>query len=419
MRNGLWLVLLILIAATSTTCASGKLPEPMGCCITDPTHFWNDSEVNIRRRFDLYKSAGIDTIRTGAEWRDLEGEKEGQWKNDALLRYFKLIKEYNFRVKFIVGVLQGPPGWFLDQHPDAQITDENGGHSRNTVSFWYPNLHRVVDEKTRGIFEFLKKAGIAENVVEVIPSFGPAGEPIYPVPWTLGPKFPNQTYWCYDEHAQADFRARMRGKYGTVDAANRAWGTKFASWDDVKVLKPGEQPGTYWNDVLTWYRDTKRSFIEWQIDHLRKYAGRGAKVVLYIPGTAYTRQEWDEAVRTAKGSDNIKAMSDSMFLIDIAAKKRCWLQYTGCENGPEVERLCDYLDEHGYKGIEMWGENAGNSYAAGDPLHLADVITQNKLWGLDYTHAHYAFEKDGVTPNPKVWPLLKQAYERVREMHQR
>ena len=394
------------------------MPEPMGCCITDTYQYYNDNEANIRHRFDLYKSIGIDTIRVGVEWRGLEGEKEGLWRNDALLHYFKLIREYGFHVKLIVGVLQGPPGWFLDKHPDAQLTDENGGHSRNTISFWYPDLHRLIDEKTQGIFAFVKKAGIADNIVEVVPSLGPAGEPIYPVPWTLGPGFDHQTYWCYDNHAQSDFWAKMKKKYATISAANKAWGTNFTSWENVIVLKPGVQPGAYWNDVLKWYRDTKRNFIGWQIDHLKKFAGKNSHVVVYIPGTAYTQREWDEAVKTAMGSDSIKGMMDSMFLIDLAVRKNCRLQYTGCENAGEVERLRHYLDERGYNNVKMWGENSGCELAAGDPGHLADVIIKNRLWGLDYTHSHFAFMEDGITPNPKVWPQLKQAYERIQAMHQ-
>lgn len=390
------------------------MPDAMGCCMTDPGHFVGDTPEHIRRRFDLHKSIGVDTLRVGIEWRELEGAREGQLRNDAILGYLKIVKEYGFRIKLIVGVLQGPPGWFLDQHPDAQLTDENGGHSRNTVSFWYPGLHKLIEAKTRAILDFAKKAGVLDQVVEVIPSFGPAGEPIYPVPWTLGPGFPKQTYWCYDSHAQADFRAKMRAKYKSVESANKAWGTAFATWEEVKVLKPETQPGAYWNDVLTWYRDSKREFISWQVDELKKLAGPKTKVVLYVPGTAYSDADWAEAVRTARGNDHIMMMADSLHLIDLAASKGCRLQYTGVENAAEVERLRRYLDEHKYSKLEMWGENAGNEHAAGDPAHLADVIIKNKLFGLDYTHAHYAFEKDQVTPN-KVLPELAKAYARIRE----
>jgi hypothetical protein len=329
-----------------------------------------------------------------------------------------LAKRHGFRTKLIVGVMMAPPKWFLDAHPEARIVDEKGRYSTNTMSYWYPGLHRLIEEKSRRLLQSLREMDVLGLVDYLIPSFGPAGEPVYPVPWTLGPGFEKQTYWCYDPAAQADFRMQMRRRHRTLGVANTRWGTSFDSWQAVRVLPPETRPGPYWDDVLTWYRDSKRSFIRWQIDSLRRQSPRGARVLVYVPGTAYSDADWQEAVRTARGGDWIMMMADSRFLIDLAAGTRCWLQYTGCENAPEVTRLRRYIDAQHHAGLELWGENAGYWEAARDPLNLARIIVENRLYGLDLTHGHFLFQRDGITPN-EAMPKLKEAFAQIRAAHAR
>lgn len=380
--------------------------------MTDPQSYYYDSEAKIRERFDLYKSVGVDMLRVEFDWRSQE-QTEGKWDSTRIARYLKLAKEYGFRIKLIVGVIMAPPRWYLDKHTDSRIIDQNGGHSTNTMSYWYPGLHKLIDEKTKHMLGILDGIGIWDSVDYLIPSFGPAGEPVYPHPWTLGPDFPVVTYWGYDPNGQISFRAEMRAKYRSVTKANAVWGTDFKSWDEVKVLQPKTKPGPYWNDMLTWYRDSKRRFVEWQIDSMLKYAHGGKKVLVYVPGTGYTEQDWQEAVRTADGNDWIKLMADSKFLVDTAARKGCWLQYTGVDNAQEAANLRRYIDERKYPNVEIWGENAGYFVCAKDPIGLARTITRNDYYGLDLTHAHFVFQQDGVTPN-EVFPDLKTAYALIK-----
>lgn len=403
------LAVVALLAATPAHAA----PSPTDrCCMTDPSAWYRDPPGKIARRFDLYRKMGVGVLRVEVDWRSLE-TAEGHWDPSYIRSYLELARRHGFRIKLILGVLMAPPGWFLERYPEARIVDENGQWSRNTMSFWYPGLRSLIDEKTRRIVRTLRDLRVLDLVDYVIPSLGPAGEAVYPVPWTLGPDVREQTYWCYDKGAQRDFRARMRRKYGTIAAANTRWGTEFTSWEAARVLPPGTRPGPYWDDVLTWYRDAKREFIRWQVESTRRHLGRDRRILIYVPGTAYSEAEWREAVATARGNDHVMMMADSFFLIDFAARNGCWLQYTGAENAPEVARLRRYMRERGHTRVRMWAENAGVLGAARDPLHLARVVIENHLFGLDYTHAHFAFEADGLTPNA-VFPALEEAYARIR-----
>lgn len=379
-------------------------------CMTDPQAWYFDPPARIEARFQKYRDMGVTMLRIELDWRSLE-TAPGVWSFERVQPYLRLVRQYGFRVKLIVGALMGPPRWFFDAHPDAHITDEDGQVSLNTVSYWYPGLRALMSDKVRGIRRVVAQSGLADRVDFVIPALGPAGEAIYPVPWTLGAHVTRQTMWCYDCHAQTDFRRAMQRRYRTIGAANRAWGTSFSGWDEVAPPRPGERPGPMWHDVLTWYRDAKREFVRWQVASLKREFP-AATTLIYVPGTAYSPEDWNDAVRTGRGNDRILMMADSFFLMDLASRTASWLQYTGCENEAEVRRLTAYLRVRGRSAPPMIGENAGVPDAAGDPGHLADVVLRHGLAGLDYTHSHFAFGPDGLSESPTT-AALRQAFSRI------
>jgi hypothetical protein len=106
-------------------------------------------------------------------------------------------------------------------------------------------------------------------------------------------------------------------------------------------------------------------------------------------------------------------MADSRFLIDLAEEKGCMLQYTGMPGENEVKRLRSYMDAQEYK-VEMWGENAGDAYSAGDPYQLARIIVENRFFGLDYTHGRFLFKDDTLEPNEKM-AMLKVAFRTINK----
>ena len=204
MKKCRWLgivITVIVVGGAVMSCflkpAKHELKSPIRrCCVTDPQSWYSDTEEHIRKRFDIYKANGVEMVRVEIAWALAEPE-EGQWRSYEVCRYLKIAKEQGFRIKLIMGTMMAPPAWFLQKHPDAMLTDQNGGHSLNTMSYWYPDLQKVIDEKTGKLFAILNAAGVWDSVDYLIPTFGPAGEPIYPHPWTLGPQFPVVTYWGY------------------------------------------------------------------------------------------------------------------------------------------------------------------------------------------------------------------------------
>ncbi|MBR4748437.1 MAG: beta-galactosidase [Abditibacteriota bacterium] len=401
-------------------------------CVTEP-YVWVTGDLqNTEERFGIYRDAGVDMLRIEANWSALE-RSEGNWDASRQIEYIRLARRYGFRIKLILGVVMVPPAWYVRQHPGCLPADEDGIASPKTLSYCYPGLKALVREKSDRIVSLFKEAGVWDDVDCVIPALGPAGEPIYPHPWTMGAGYDTPRFWNYDANGQAAWRAAMKKKYKTIEKANRAWGTDFESFDSMPLLSSGEKPGAYWEDFLLWYRDLKRDFVRWQIkDALR--AARGKRVLVYIPGTAYTPEEWREAVRTGEGGWTVRMMCDSMWVMEEALRQGAELQYTGCQNEEEVARLRNYLDSKGYRDAVMWGENAGYWRCAKDPLRLAEIAVKHRLWGLDYTHAHFAFILEGadrmpdtedftpllkpgieVKPSPVIMPQLKAAFGIIRD----
>lgn len=397
-RISFLLFILLCITAYCEENSANKISKTPNrrCCMTDPFNFFFDKNAdNIRKRFDLYKSIGVDVIRSHMAMNYFD--------HDAFRArvYYDVIKEYDFRLKMII--------CSFPLEREYQFVDQNGDYSKGAASYWHPDIRSIVEKNTAKIFDYMKKAGLLDNIDYVIPFLGIAGEPQYPVPWATG--LPKQTFWCYDKHAQKDFRDKMQAKYGDINKANTLWNTNFASWDNVVVLQPGTKPGKYWEDVLIWYRDTKRDFVRWSIDNIKKYCG-DKKVLFYAIGH-YTQPEWDQAVATGTGSTTIMVMGETDWLIDLAAEKNCWLQFTGVDHEGTAAYIANYVKKHKYDNIQLWGENAGIYEAAKDPVGLAGIVIRNGYLGLDYTHSHFVFEKNGLTPN-SLYPQLREAFKMIK-----
>jgi hypothetical protein len=365
------------------------------------------SNAAHQARFDLYKQMGIGVLRMDeGKWRDFELQPN-MWQFPAAdLDFLRLARRNGFHFKSNIGAIDSPARWFLKDHPDAQMTNEVGLTSFNVISYWYPGLHDLLEDKDDKIFSFLAQQGLLSNVSFLIVPFGPAGEPVYPAPWTTSDPNGTPHFWFYDPHAQADFPVKMQAQYGSISRANSVWGTHYAGWSTVKLPTPGTQPGPMWRDVLTWYRDTKRDFIVWQMSHyqrlLAKYwpDGNKPKLMILVPGTHITPYEWTQAIKFGGGDPGIIIMADSEFLIDIAARFGAFTQYTGLPNITEVEYLQSYIRSRGYS-VPMWGENAGNQ---GKPQELGYEVLGNGLVGQEYIGSNL-FGPDQLTPTAKFEDL--------------
>ena len=384
--------------------------------IADYAPYLHQPTEKIQKRFDLYRQIGVGTVRAGVDWRVLE-RSNGNWQVPPFLRsYLTHAITSGFRLKLTVGTVGAPPGWYLDAHPDARIRNAKGEYSKNDMSLWYPKLGVLLAEKADGLFGHLAQLGAFAVTDFIFVDLGPAGEPLYPAPWTMGEAHTHGP-WFYDAHAATAFAQRAKRAHPRLAEANRSWGTNFASWSDVKLPRPGERFGGLWQEALLWYRESKRRFVRWQVANYRRALERHApgartRLIIFVPAVHIQPEEWGQAVRSGNPSRALVTMDDSEFLLRLAQKTGCWLQDTGVENATELQYLRGYMKDHGIN-QPMWGENAGLEAVARNPGHLADVVLANGLYGLDYIDSHYLFRPDGVTPN-ETFNAFATASERIR-----
>lgn len=387
--------------------------------IADDHAFKTQISELIEARFQKYREIGITTLRVEFGWRDLE-KTEGNWSNPVFLEYLKLAQNHGFRFKMSVGTFDSPPLWFLQNNPQYRIYDKTNTYSKNSLNYWHPNLLALMQNKLNQVMNRLRNNDLLRSIDIVIVPLGPASEALYPPTWTVGDSVTNERFWFYGSQARTSFKNYMIEEYTTIGAANTAWGTSYTSWSQVVIPEPGTQTGKYWEDVLIWYRDVKREFIEAQIQIYKNTmslyftnAGLPQPQLMLLAPYHYTQSMWDAAVSSGDGSEQIRLMADADFMVDIAHEKACVLQYTGLPELNEILYYQNYMSVNN-KPVKLHGETTGGIV---DPYQftasVSSVKSQN-LAGFDYVSTGGIYEADGVTQKP-LYPYVISGFSYLYE----
>lgn len=398
------------------TAEQKKLVQSLGLCVSE-YHGWESmSEAVIKQHFKDYMSMGVKTVRQGLWWSELQSKiSESSWltaqeaKNTPRIKYLQYAKDVGMRVKGGLGTIGERPNWFVKAHPEAYMVDQYGNKSDHckTISYWMEDATDYTAAATEKAILLLKEL----NLLDVIDlwgiDFGQAGEPHYPGSYgATGEAGVNvsggvDSMWCYADNAQEDFRKEMKAKYSTIQAVNKAWGTNYSDFSKITVPKPNTVKGTQWRDVLTWYRDSKNRFVEKQIKAIKavvdKHTGGKMQLYVYISGSDLRDSEFEDAVDDGSAPYKVRMMFDSRFMIQMAAKYGCWIQYTGANDTNECAYLRNYMDQNGYSGIPIFAENAGDDYPAKNPMGTVNNIISSRFYGFDFTHTRHMYESDYLT----------------------
>lgn len=178
-----------------------------------------------------------------------------------------------------------PPVWLRDRPRDQRTLMRCLEHNQeaNYLSIFDPRTIEWYDHFYRHLHEHFGSR--IDDVYACI--LGPYGEGNYPlyVPDWVKMGHCHEGYWCGDAFAIRALQTAMKGRYGKVARLNRAWGTRFRSFDEVQPPReladekfkpapaafPTPQDKRRWLDFITWYHQAIIDFAERSLRTVLKY----------------------------------------------------------------------------------------------------------------------------------------------------
>ena len=381
---------------------SAEVVESLGLCFTEGKVTNLDPEA-LGSRFKDYTDMGLKTIRLETGWVSFS---KGKWSlSGDSQTILQAAIDAGLRLKLVCPTISQPQTW-VTRDPASQMRNYNGAAAVNTLSYWYEGIYDYTTDAINSQLAKLEELGFLDHMDALVVDFGPAAEPLYPAAWTQGGSLDNPnnaatSMWCYDDNAVADFKATMLEKYGSVGEINKAWGTALASMEDYAMPKPGTVKGQQWEDILTWYLESKREFVEKQIQIFKaavdQYTDGRVELILYMPGASFTQAEWDESIRNGDATFAMLIGCENEFMVEMADKYDCLLQYTGLPGVQSLKKIRQWMYANGYGDIPVYGENYADLASSQDPEALYQTIEDFNLAGIDYTFTKFLCQDDGVT----------------------
>jgi len=204
----------------------------------------------------LMREAGLTVVRTAEfAWSTLE-PSEGDFRLDWLERAVSALSAAG-----IVSVLgtptAAPPAWLVQAHPDLLAVDEGG----RRVQFGN-RCHYCVNSP-----EFHAAS------VRIVQAMGePFGGSTDVIGWQLDNEY-NRV--CYCDRCRKLFQEFLAEKYGSLDALNERWTTRYwsqtySAWDQIPIPIGSHNPGLML-EFKRFVTESYRRFQQLQLETLRPH----------------------------------------------------------------------------------------------------------------------------------------------------
>jgi hypothetical protein len=219
----------------------------------------------------LLRSLGVTSVESYVTWQTVEDAGRGQWDWSRWDKQVAVLERAG--LKWVPFLIAGPayanPKWFREGAAHAPYVCLEHGQPSKVESLWNPALKPEIERFLQAVADRYAARGVIESVLLGIT--GIYGESIYPAGpsdgWTMGIPgvYHNHGgWWAGDPLAQAAFRAAVQRRYGTLAALNAAWGTAYASFDEVRAFLPAKAPGAAARaDFVRWYEDEMTAWSRW------------------------------------------------------------------------------------------------------------------------------------------------------------
>lgn len=225
----------------------------------------------------LYREHGVSAFEPYVKWMLMEPE-QGVWDPSFYDAELTACKKHGLQwVPFLIaGPAYATPPWFKESSESVFAVDLRTGHVSRDQSIWNPHLKPRIRAWLARFFAHYDHKNMQAVLLGISGVFG---ESIYTAggnEWTQiwDGKYPQHLgWWCGDKFATADFRARMRDKYGQISRLNRAWHTTFATFEEVAPFVPDDKHTDRARlDLIRWYMGAMTEYAEWWITTARELA---------------------------------------------------------------------------------------------------------------------------------------------------
>lgn len=245
---------------------------------------WPIGDVPAMERSAAYaRSMGVTAYESYVPWSVIEPRRKGEFdwtetdKLDGICRRTGL----KWQILFMMNPSYATPKWYRESGEDVPFRCLEHNQDSDIRSIWCPGLDGHRDRLLRAIYGRYGKSPALESVMLSVS--GDFGETLYPA-GALGwnGQFHNHAgYWCGDPSARKAFRQWARSRFTTIARLNRAWGTRYRSFDEVAFQLPSPAlSDARWLDQAEWYRGEMTEYSARWIRMARKYAP--ANIPLYI-----------------------------------------------------------------------------------------------------------------------------------------
>jgi beta-galactosidase len=199
----------------------GKARAPM--LEADP----RSKKEDWRRDLQQIRKLGFNTIRCWIDWASGEPE-ENVFRFDTVEVLLDLAEQEGLKVLVQV-YMDSAPAWVGRKYPDSLFVSVGGEvmHPESAPGY-------CVDHPGVRNAEIAFYTALAQRASKS-PAF--LGWDLWSEPHIIN--WADATYlvnpeFCYCVNSQARFRRWLRKKYGTLEALNKAWYRRFATWDEVQ-----------------------------------------------------------------------------------------------------------------------------------------------------------------------------------------
>jgi beta-galactosidase len=323
----------------------------------------------------LMREARINCVRVGEfAWAAME-PAEGQYALDWLHRLFGKMGEAGIGV-LLCTPTAAPPAWLTGAYPETLMVLAEGTRHTHGIRRHYCPTNRTYRNFCRAITtQLCTEFGGYANLTG----------------WQLDNELGPERGRCYCEHCQAQYRAWLQARYGTLEALNAAWQTRFWSmtlsdWAQAR-LATGDRYPSMRLDTRRFQSDAYVDFAAEQTHVIRAHCpetlittnGMGPlfePINYYHLFSTLDRAAADQYFDIADVSSNALASDAFRSYIPTAP---WWMTETGsgalsADKVPEAGQLRAWAYSSLARGCEMWCFFRWRTALSGQEQELQGVL---------------------------------------------